>query len=192
MKSFWTIPNVLSAYRIVIFPYILYCIYADKESTFSLLISINLITDVLDGFIARRFNMSTELGARLDSAADLGTYLLAFLAIFHFKTEIIGSHIWLLYLFLTLFVLCYTLPLWRFGRLPSFHLYSWKLGGYLQGFLIFSLFNWGFWEPFYYLALGWGIVAFIEHLTIQSLVKNPRSNLKSLIWVLGNRNAAEL
>ncbi len=184
------IPNALSAYRILAFPFILYCIYSDKEAVFALLISINLITDILDGFIARRFNMSTELGARLDSAADLGTYLLAFIAIFHFKMEELSGHFGVLYIFLGLFILCYLIPLFRYGRLPSFHLYSWKIGGYLQGFLIFSLFNWGFWPLLYYPVLILGILAFIEHLWIQALLKKPRSNLKGLYWVLKNRSEA--
>lgn len=192
MKSIWNIPNILSAYRILIFPYILYCIYSGKEELFTLLISLSLITDVLDGLIARRFNLSTELGARLDSAADLGTYLLAFIAIFKFKAESIGLHIGLLYLFLGLFILCYTLPLLRYRRLPSFHLYSWKVGGYLQGFFIFSLFNWGFWVEYYYLALGWGVLSFVEHLSIQFMLSNPRSNLKGLWWVLKDPQASEL
>lgn len=44
---------------------------------FSLLF-INLATDILDGFIARRLKWESELGARLDSLADLGSYAMAF------------------------------------------------------------------------------------------------------------------
>src|SRR5580765_5064165 len=79
-ERFWTIPNILSLYRIIIFPFIFYLLVTKNESLFSLFITISLITDILDGLIARLFKMQTKIGAKLDSWADTGTYILAFIA----------------------------------------------------------------------------------------------------------------
>lgn len=184
MKFNWNIPNILSLYRLLMFPVILYFAISKQELLFTWFICINLITDILDGFIARRFNMQTEFGARLDSIADIGTYILAFSGIFIFKSTELQPHYISLYIFLALFVICQTLPLFRWGRFPSFHLYSWKVGGYIQGIWFFTLFVFGFSEAYYYFMLTSGYLAFSEHLILQFMLKEPRSNLKGLYWVL--------
>ncbi|MEL7534900.1 MAG: CDP-alcohol phosphatidyltransferase family protein, partial [Bacteroidota bacterium] len=86
------IPNVLSLYRLFSFPIVLGIALTGYEEIFVVLLCINLITDILDGMIARLFNMKTEIGARLDSIADLGTYVLAILGIFLFKYAEFAPH----------------------------------------------------------------------------------------------------
>tara|TARA_Y100001934_G_C12206615_1_gene703880 strand:- start:380 stop:973 length:594 start_codon:yes stop_codon:yes gene_type:complete len=193
IKNFtWTIPNVLSLYRLIMFPIIFYALWVDLEEVFAMLICINLITDILDGWIARRFNQATEVGARLDSMADMGTYLLSFAGVFYFKADLLQDHLLALYPFFLLFALCHILPLIRFKRLPSFHLYSWKIGGYIQGIWFASLFFIEFWPSYYYFMVIWGILAFSEHLIIQFLISRPASNLKGLYWVLQTREAKKV
>ncbi len=82
-----TIPNILSAYRIFTFPLILFFAINKQENLFVVFLIINLITDILDGLIARAFKIQTEFGARLDSIADIGTYILAIVGILIFKAS---------------------------------------------------------------------------------------------------------
>lgn len=49
---------------------ILLCYGCKNLLLFLSLYAISAVTDILDGFIARRFNAQTALGAKLDSAAD--------------------------------------------------------------------------------------------------------------------------
>ena len=119
-ERFWTIPNILSLYRILIFPFILYLIIAEKESLFALFITISLFTDILDGLIARVFKMQTAIGARLDSWADLGTYILAFLAIYIFKWNEIEPYSFLLVVFATVMLVSYLVVFLKFKGLFSF------------------------------------------------------------------------
>ena len=88
MKWKWTIPNVLSLYRLLMFPVLLVMIFQEAENWFALFFCINLFTDVLDGFIARRFNQQSEIGIMLDSWADFGSYLLAIIGMVHFHPEV--------------------------------------------------------------------------------------------------------
>lgn len=154
------------------------------EKWFAIFLCINLVTDILDGLIARLFNMSTEIGAKLDSLADLGTYILAFLGIWLFKWPDFAPHAISFLTFFGLFVGSHVLALIKFGRLPSLHLYSWKIGGYIQGFFFFVLFVFGFNTTFYYVMVTWGMLAFTEHIVIQLLLKELKSNAKGLYWVL--------
>jgi len=65
-----TIPNIITLYRLVIDPVILWFIIADKEILFSVFLIINLLSDALDGFLARKLKQETEIGAKLDGFAD--------------------------------------------------------------------------------------------------------------------------
>lgn len=65
-----TIPNFLSFFRIVLIPFIIWT-YVVQEPYWALaLIVLSGVTDVVDGFIARKFNMVTDFGKGLDPIAD--------------------------------------------------------------------------------------------------------------------------
>lgn len=179
-----TVPNALSFYRLVAFPFALYFIIRGAEVIFATLLIINLITDILDGWIARRYQMETKFGARLDSLADVGTYILAITGVLVFKMEDFAPHLTSFYVFLGLFLFSNILSLIKFGRMPSLHLYSWKIGGYMQGAFFFLLFTFGFNIYFYYIMITWGILAFLEHIIIQLIIPEMGVNLKGLYWVL--------
>ncbi|GHU64913.1 hypothetical protein FACS1894123_10350 [Bacteroidia bacterium] len=190
-NNIYTVPNFLSLYRLLMFPYILYLSIKGQEQLFSILLTINLITDVLDGLIARCFNMQTELGARLDSIADLGTYIAAITGVFLFKALDFQPYLHSFFVFIFLLCFAHILSLIKFGRLPSLHLYSWKIGGYIQGIFFIVLFLLGFYPVFYYIMIIWGILAFSEHIIIQLIIKKMRANVKGLYWVLRNKNATK-
>ena len=78
------VPNGLSLYRLWMFPAIVLLCLTGAEQLFAVFICINLITDILDGLIARTFKLQTRFGARLDSLADVTTYISAILGLFCF------------------------------------------------------------------------------------------------------------
>lgn len=75
-KDFLSIPNLISYLRIALIPLIIWA-YCEKESGLLTVIIVALsgLTDILDGKIARRFNMVTEIGKVLDPIADKLTQL---------------------------------------------------------------------------------------------------------------------
>jgi len=71
-----TIPNLLTCFRLFLIPVFLtvICFYSEGEDylryiAFTICV-IAIITDLLDGYIARKFNLCSEMGARLDPLAD--------------------------------------------------------------------------------------------------------------------------
>lgn len=82
-KDILTIPNLLSLFRIILIPVIvvLYCKYHMYSAT-TLVIIISGITDVADGFIARKFNMISDFGKVLDPIADKLTQAAIVLCLF--------------------------------------------------------------------------------------------------------------
>ncbi len=75
-KQIWTIPNILSFVRIALIPVIiwLYVGLGNHRAAF-IVILVSSFTDILDGFIARHFNMITDFGKMIDPVADKLTQL---------------------------------------------------------------------------------------------------------------------
>jgi phosphatidylglycerophosphate synthase len=86
------VPNLLSGYRLLVVPVILWAIIEGRRSLFFTLTCVSLVTDVLDGWVARRFHLETEFGARLDSIADDATFFLAFLGLVILDHEFVRAH----------------------------------------------------------------------------------------------------
>lgn len=189
-NEFLTIPNLITSFRLLVFPLILYFVFTGNEKLFAIFLIISLISDIIDGFIARRFHMETEIGAKLDSFADNLNYLLVFAGLIVFKMEELRPYLFSFILFMGMLVLTVIVSLIKFRKFPSFHLYMTKIGGYVQGAFFICLFTLGFYAPFYYLVIAWGILGAIEHLAIQMILPEMRSNVKGLYWVLKERKAA--
>jgi len=67
----WTVPNLLSALRLLGVPLFLYWVLVTEQDGRAVLLLIAAgISDYLDGTIARRFNQFSRLGQLLDPAAD--------------------------------------------------------------------------------------------------------------------------
>lgn len=65
-----TVPNILSLLRILAVPFFAIAVWYGRLWEACALFAGAGITDLLDGFIARRFNQKSDLGALLDPAAD--------------------------------------------------------------------------------------------------------------------------
>ena len=70
-KRIFTIPNLLSVFRLVLIPIFVwtYCVREAYLVTAGILL-LSGMTDIADGFIARRFHMVSDLGKALDPIAD--------------------------------------------------------------------------------------------------------------------------
>ena len=73
-KEIWSIPNLLSLIRLVLIPvYVIIYLKARDYTDYILaasILAVSCLTDMIDGQIARRFNMITNLGKFLDPLAD--------------------------------------------------------------------------------------------------------------------------
>ncbi len=179
----WNVPNALSVYRMLALPFLIHSIVIGDKQLFITLLSINLVTDVLDGLIARVFRLQTELGAKLDSLADIGTYSMAFAGMIVLEQEFVQGYRYGFICLIGLWLLPQLVSLLRFGRFPSFHLWSNKATGYVQGIFIFTFFLFGFWKPYFYFLLVFSCLAHLEELALVLLLPKLRSNLKSIFFV---------
>ncbi len=73
-KEIFTIPNVLSLFRLILIPvYVVIYLGAEDAMDYFLaaaILAVSCLTDLIDGKIARHFNMISTLGKILDPLAD--------------------------------------------------------------------------------------------------------------------------
>ena len=78
-KEILTIPNLLSIFRIALIPvYLRIYLHADSAGDYTaaaVILAVSCLTDLVDGKIARKFNMISKLGKLLDPMADKLTQL---------------------------------------------------------------------------------------------------------------------
>ena len=183
------VPNFISLYRLLAFPVIFYMLLTGREHWYVILLCISLVSDVLDGNIARFFKLQTNFGAALDNLADICTYAMALLGLFVFKWTDIEPHAWLLYIFLGLFMLSYVVAFARFKKIPGLHLYSAVSAGYVQSIFFFVLFVFGFYTWMFYVAVIWGIVAYTEKIFVLLKLDDIKIGVKGLYWLLKKQKA---
>jgi cardiolipin synthase len=99
----WTIPNIVSFARLLGIPALLYYgLYEQNDLIAFWIFALASITDWLDGFLARKLNQFSELGALLDPIADR-LYIITAIAVLLLRglipllavALIIGREIWL-------------------------------------------------------------------------------------------------
>jgi len=181
-ENIYNIPNLLSLYRLLSVPVLFYIAFRDNEKLFFYIFLFNMFTDVLDGFIARKFNLQTRLGAKLDSLADFFMYLLALYAVLHFKWDELKEYQYSFYLIIFYYLLIDIFALFKFKEIASLHLISSKISGIIQGIFFLLLFTVGLIKPFYWLMFILTSFSFVENMFFLINLKEMRSNLKGIFW----------
>lgn len=148
------------------------------ELWFMVIYSICGLTDILDGFIARKFNMTSQLGATLDSIADfvfICIMLIVFLPVIDFES-------WMIFLLAGIMLIRFTsiiVGYVRYHQLSFLHTYLNKL----SGLIIFCF-------PFFYeltslnitftIIAGIATISGLEELLINFTSKNLNKDKKSI------------
>ena len=71
-----TLPNLLSLFRLLLIPVlVLVYLWLQDYPLAAIIFTVSAITDIVDGFIARKFNMTSDFGKALDPFADKLTQL---------------------------------------------------------------------------------------------------------------------
>jgi len=190
--KFWRgliqIPNLVSLIRILIAPLLLVLAVLQLEYWFLGALAFSGMTDLLDGYLARRLNLISPLGARLDSWGDFTIY------------STMAACAWILWpgltremllpyaLILFSFVLPACIGLLKFGKLTGYHTWSVKvavLATYTSYFLLYTdIVQWPF-----MLASWLCVIAGSEEILITLLLPRAETDVRSFAaaWRLRKR-----
>lgn len=64
------IPNILTIIRFILIPFIFMAVISQHYLVGLIIFTVSAITDVLDGYIARKYNYVTDIGKLIDPLAD--------------------------------------------------------------------------------------------------------------------------
>ena len=121
-------PNKLSFIRII-FSLLLF-FTKPLSYLFFIIYLICSISDVLDGYVARKYNLVTDFGAKLDSIADMTMFLsliIVLLPVLNFTLEIYVLILIIAILKIASAIYCYI----KFKKLSTIHSYLNKITGLL-------------------------------------------------------------
>ncbi|MBQ8310479.1 MAG: CDP-alcohol phosphatidyltransferase family protein [Clostridia bacterium] len=128
MTVYKNLPNIITGLRILGTGCLLFT--KPLSTWFYIVYALTGITDVLDGFIARKTGCTSELGARLDSIADILFYAVMLIRLFPIMWEILPLWIWIAVAVVLLIRLgAYLTAYIKYRRFASLHTYMNKLTG---------------------------------------------------------------
>jgi CDP-diacylglycerol--glycerol-3-phosphate 3-phosphatidyltransferase len=191
-RTLHLLPNALSALRIAAAPAMLVLAWRGHAAAFTAVLVPALLSDVADGFLARRLGCTSATGALLDSIGDLVLFCAATIGVACLHPELIGDHRLASGTLLACWLLEPLVAFARYGRISSFHTYASKLAAYLLGVMVAVLFIWGVPPLLFRVAVGAGIAASVEELLLIAALPDWRANVRGLYWVLrdGRRTAS--
>lgn len=177
--------NGITFYRVIAAPFLVYLIIAGKYDIFKWLLAVSFFTDLIDGYLARKFKVTSILGTKLDSIGDDLTVLAGIIGLFIINPEFILQHKYFFLIPFVLLVLQITYALIRYKKMTTFHTYLAKIAAILQGVFLILFFLMS--EPIlilFYAAVFITSIELIEEIILVYLLPEWETNVRGLYWKL--------
>jgi CDP-diacylglycerol--glycerol-3-phosphate 3-phosphatidyltransferase len=174
------IPNSLSLFRIIATPFLLLTGWLEMPTLFFILFGLMLLSDALDGIIARMLDQTSELGARLDSYGDILTYLSTPLAAWWLWPDLIYEELDYIIAAIIIYILPAIFALLKFGNLASYHTWITKISAVLMSagaVMLLGFEN----NLLFHIAIYFLVIEMIENIMITLILSKQKSNIHS-IW----------
>ena len=187
-KQAWYVINGITLYRIIAAPVLLILLFTKQYEIFKWMLGISFFTDLIDGFLARKYKVTSILGTKLDSIGDDLTVLVAMIGLFVLKLAFVKQHIVIFIILLVLFIVQTTYAFTRYGKMTNFHTYLAKTAALVQGIFLLLVFFTD--EPNLILFYAAAIVTMLElteEIILVSLLPQWQANVKGIYWVLKNK-----
>jgi phosphatidylglycerophosphate synthase len=181
------VPNAISAARIAAAPALVYFAWHGDETAFTWVLVPALLSDIVDGLLARALRLQSELGALLDSIGDSLLVFASIYGIWVFHADVIMAHQAWCYAMVGAWLGEAAVAWARYGRLSSFHTYLSKVAGYLLGIFVGVLFVFGFYPGLLYVAVATSVLGNLEELVLLRLLPAWRADVRGVYWVLRER-----
>lgn len=177
------VPNVLTGSRVLGLAPLLWAAHAGRRTLFLGLLAFLLLTDLIDGPLARRLRQEGRTGARLDSVADWLLYGALAVSCWWLEEAAFRENLtWFVTVFGTWLVSA-LVCLARFGALPSYHTRLAKGAALVTGpvALAWILFGWTGGVPW---ALALVTIANLEGVAISMVVSERLTDVPDLRYAL--------
>jgi CDP-diacylglycerol--glycerol-3-phosphate 3-phosphatidyltransferase len=183
MNSKLTLPNLLTGFRFVAAPALLWLAWYGYGIAFMVLLALAFLTDLLDGFVARLMGQVSQFGAVLDSWADVITYLTIAIGCWWLWPDVVHRELIFVILMLASCLLPAIVGFSKFGCFTSYHTWGVKIAAASMGLSLYVLFFGGSAIPFRVAAIIC-ILAALEEIALTLLLSESESNVRSVWYIL--------
>ncbi len=173
------VPNLLSLSRLAMVPLLAALAWTGHATLFLVAFAASLASDVIDGWLARRFEVTTPLGSKLDSWGDMALYTTLPLFAWWLWPDILREQALPLGIALVAYFLPTLVGLLRFRRLTSYHTWGAKATSVVMGAAALCLFLGGPAWPFH-VAVLLLVAEAIEEIAITCVLRRRHEDVPSL------------
>lgn len=173
-------PNILSLFRIAAAPFLLLTGWLGMPEGFFILFGLMLLSDAIDGYIARKTDQTSELGARLDSYGDIVTYLSTPVAAWWLWPDIIRQEFYYIVTVIIIYIMPAFFAFAKFGKLVSYHTWITKISAVLMSAGIVLLFGFEN-NTMFHIAVYVVVLEMVENIAITFILPKPMTNI-STVW----------
>jgi len=173
--------DLLTWYRIAAAPVVVAMALLGWRDAFYILLMVSFASDLIDGPVARMLRQTSARGARLDTWADGMTVVVGLIGIYIFESEALRPQAGWILAFLQSYAAAAVVCLFKFARLPSYHLYTSKAAAALSGVFVLWLYLFGFSQGMLILTVCVALIANTESVLVTLRLKAFRTNLPSLL-----------
>ncbi|MDB2555074.1 CDP-alcohol phosphatidyltransferase family protein [Porticoccaceae bacterium] len=181
-SNLYSIPNILSLLRLVLVPVLVGLASAQRGDIFLVVLAVSLLSDVLDGYLARKLGLVSELGAKLDSWGDILTYAAMILGLHLIWPDIFDKQAEFLFAAMMSFILPTLLAFRKFGAYPSYHTWGAKLAAVLMAPAYYVLILADA-DSFFRVVILFHLLVAAEEMAITFILNRPRSNVGSVFYL---------
>lgn len=145
--------------------------------SFYVIYTLTGVTDVLDGTLARRLNLTSKLGAKLDSIADMLFYTLVILRLFPEILPRLPKEIWYIVAAVVMIrLISYTVAAIKFRCFASLHTYMNKITGFTV-FVIPYIIKLSFFAEVCFVICAIAALAALDELRIHITKKSDKAEV---------------
>ena len=180
------IPNMISGIRILCAPILLFLAWEGYRKAFIVLLLASLVSDAIDGYIARKFSVSSKVGTRLDSLGDMAIYLTVPICAWWLWPQILKQEALFVFIAIAAYVVPLIAGLIKFRKIPSYHTLGAKIAAVFMSTAILLMFLTEFTWIFRIAAIFQVVVA-CEEVLITIQLPRLQSNVKSFWHVCHSR-----
>lgn len=189
-RNSYYIVNGITLYRLIAAPLLILLIVKGEQQLFKWLLPFSFFTDMVDGYLARKYQTISKFGAIIDSIADDLTVAAGVIGVFVVAPDFVREQRAWIIVMLVMYLFETFYSLYKYKRISGFHTYIAKVGALVQGSYLI-LFFWIKDLPlvFFYLAAGITILDLVEEIFLVYFVDSWQTNVKGIFWVLKSKSA---
>jgi CDP-diacylglycerol--glycerol-3-phosphate 3-phosphatidyltransferase len=190
----FNIADWFSFYRIFAVPILIIFIWLGERELFSWFMLISYSTDAIDGYLARKLQITSARGSQLDSYGDQLTLIIALFGLLIFEYDFMRENFILILIAFTPYIIQMIIALKKYGKATAFHTYLAKLSAITQAAFVLWILFFGPVYWLFYTMIILGVIETIEEITLITMYDDWVEGVKGIYWAkrdprrLGNKS----